>query len=134
ALDCFCYSGSFSVYLAPVCAEVEAIDVSEAAVALGRRNAALNGLSNVRFETENVFDRLKLYDHLKRRFDTIVLDPPAFAKNRSHVESALRGYKEINLRAMSLLNVGGLLVTSNCSQLIDETTFLNLLTQAATDA
>lgn len=134
ALDCFCYSGSFAVHLASVCDEVEAIDMSEPAVGLGRRNADLNGLSNVRFETENVFDRLKLYDHLKRRFDTIVLDPPAFAKNRSHVEAALRGYREINLRALRLLNPGGVLVTASCSQLIDETLFLNLLTQAASDA
>jgi 23S rRNA (cytosine1962-C5)-methyltransferase len=134
ALDCFCYSGSFAVHLASVCAEVEAIDMSETAVALGRRNAGLNGLSNVRFETENVFDRLKLYDHLKKRFDTIVLDPPAFAKNRSHVEAAMRGYREINLRALRLLNPGGVLVTASCSQLIDETLFLNLLTQAASDA
>jgi 23S rRNA (cytosine1962-C5)-methyltransferase len=134
ALDCFCYSGSFAVHLASRCDDVEAIDMSEPAVVLGRRNADLNGLSNVRFETENVFDRLKLYDHLKRRFDTIVLDPPAFAKNRSHVEAALRGYREINLRALRLLNPGGLLITSSCSQLIDETLFLNLLTQAASDA
>ena len=134
ALDCFCYSGSFAVHLASVCDDVEAIDMSEPAVALGRRNADLNGLGNVRFETENVFDRLKLYDHLKRRFDTIVLDPPAFAKNRSHVEAALRGYREINLRALRLLNPGGVLVTTSCSQLIDETLFLNLLTQAASDA
>jgi 23S rRNA (cytosine1962-C5)-methyltransferase len=134
ALDCFCYSGSFAVHLASMCDEVEAIDMSEPAVTLGRRNADLNGLSNVRFETENVFDRLKLYDHLKRRFDTIVLDPPAFAKNRSHVEAALRGYREINLRALRLLNPGGMLVTASCSQLIDETLFLNLLTQASSDA
>jgi 23S rRNA (cytosine1962-C5)-methyltransferase len=133
-LDCFCYSGSFAVHLASMCDEVEAIDMSEPAVTLGRRNADLNGLSNVRFETENVFDRLKLYDHLKRRFDTIVLDPPAFAKNRSHVEAALRGYREINLRALRLLNPGGMLVTASCSQLIDETLFLNLLTQASSDA
>ena len=134
ALDCFCYSGSFAVHLASVCDEVEAIDMSESAVELGRRNADLNGRGNVRFETENVFDRLKLYDHLKRRFDTIVLDPPAFAKNRAHVEAALRGYREINLRALRLLNPGGVLVTASCSQVIDETLFLNLLTQAASDA
>jgi len=134
ALDCFCYAGSFAVHLARVCDEVEAIDMSGAALALARRNAMLNGLSNVRFETENVFDRLKLYDKLKQRFDTIVLDPPAFAKNRSHVEAALRGYREINLRALRLLKPGGLLVSASCSQLIDETLFLNLLTQAASDA
>ena len=134
ALDCFCYTGSFAIHLARNCEEVEAVDISEAAVEMGQRNVALNGLTNVRFETENVFDRLKLYDHLKKRFDTIVLDPPAFAKNRSHVEAALRGYREINLRALRMLNPGGLLVTASCSQLIDETQFLNLLVQAASDA
>ena len=134
ALDCFCYSASFAVHLARVCEEVEAIDMSESAVALGQRNVTLNGLKNVRFETENVFDRLKLYDRLQRRFDTIVLDPPAFAKNRSHLEGALRGYREINLRALRLLKPRGVLVSASCSQLIDETMFLNLLTQAASDA
>jgi 23S rRNA (cytosine1962-C5)-methyltransferase len=134
ALDCFCYAGSFAMHLAPVCEEVEAVDISESAIQLGQQNALLNGFTNVRFEAENAFDRLKLYDHLKKRFDTIVLDPPAFAKNRSQVQAALRGYREINLRALRLLNVGGLLVTSSCSQLIDETQFLNLLAQAAADA
>jgi len=134
ALDCFCYAGSFAIQMAHSCDDVEALDISETALLAGRRNAQLNHLENIHFEKENVFDRLKLYVHLKKRFDTIVLDPPAFAKNRAHVESALRGYREINLRAMSLLNAGGVLVTCSCSQLIDETTFLNLLTQAAADA
>ncbi len=134
ALDCFCYGGSFAMHLAPVCEEVEAVDISAAAIEMGKRNAVLSGFGNIHFEAENVFDRLKLYDHLKRRFDTIVLDPPAFAKNRSHIEAATRGYREINLRALRLLNPGGLLVTASCSQLIDETLFLNLLTQAAADA
>ncbi|MCI0418328.1 MAG: class I SAM-dependent rRNA methyltransferase [Acidobacteria bacterium] len=134
ALDCFCYAGSFAIHLAEACEEVEAVDLSQAAVAMGQRNAALNGFGNVRFGAENVFDRLKLYDRLRKRFDTIVLDPPAFAKNRSHIEAALRGYREINLRALRLLNPGGLLVTASCSQLIDETLFLNLLTQTAADA
>ncbi|HEX2521717.1 MAG TPA: class I SAM-dependent rRNA methyltransferase [Terriglobia bacterium] len=134
ALDCFCYTGAFAMHMALSCDEVEAVEISEAAAQLGQRNATLNGFSNVHFETENVFDRLRLYDHLKKRFDTIVLDPPAFAKHRSHVEAAVRGYREINLRALRLLNPGGLLVTATCSQLIDETQFLNLLTQAAADA
>src|SRR5439155_4084168 len=120
--------------MAHSCDEVEALDISETALLAGQRNAQLNGTENIHFENENVFDRLKLYDHLKRRFDTIVLDPPAFAKNRSHVEAALRGYREINLRALRLLKPGGVLVTATCSQLIDETLFLNLLTQAASDA
>ena len=135
ALDCFCYSGSFAVHLSSVCDEVEAIDMSEPAVVLGRRNADLNKLSNVRFETENVFDRLKLYDHLKKRFDTIVLDPPAFAKNRSHVESALAWLPRNQSPGLAAAPTsGGCLVTASCSQLIDETMFLNLLTQAAADA
>jgi 23S rRNA (cytosine1962-C5)-methyltransferase len=134
ALDCFCYTGSFAAQMALSCSDVEAIDSSQSAVEIARRVAELNQLKNVRFELDNVFDRLRLYGNLKRRFDTIVLDPPAFAKNRSHLESALRGYREINLRALKLLNVGGLLVTASCSQLVDEITFLNLLTEAASEA
>jgi len=134
ALDCFCYTGGFAAHMASSCMDVEAVDVSESALELAQRTAELNQIANIRFEADNVFDRLRLYANLKRRFDTIVLDPPAFAKNRNHVESALRGYKEINLRALSLLNPGGLLVTASCSQLIDEITFLNLLTQAAAEA
>jgi 23S rRNA (cytosine1962-C5)-methyltransferase len=133
-LDCFCYAGSFAVHLAPACEDVEAIDMSESAIQMAQRNATLNGFGNICFEVANVFDRLRLLDHLKKRFDTIVLDPPAFAKNRSHVDSALRGYREINFRALRLLNPGGLLITSSCSQLVDENLFLNLLTQAAADA
>jgi 23S rRNA (cytosine1962-C5)-methyltransferase len=134
ALDCFCYTGGFAVQMASSCRDVEAVDLSEPALEIGRRNAELNQLRNIRFELDNVFDRLRLYVNLKKRFDTVVLDPPAFAKNRNHVESALRGYKEINLRALRLLNPGGLLVTASCSQLVDEITFLNLLTQAAAEA
>jgi 23S rRNA (cytosine1962-C5)-methyltransferase len=134
ALDCFCYAGAFAVHIAGVCEEVEAIDLSAEAVELARRNAELNGLSNVRFEVENVFDRLRLYDNLKKKFDTIILDPPAFAKNRSHIASAWRGYKEINLRALRLLKPGGLLITASCSQLIEETMLLNLIVEAASDA
>lgn len=134
ALDCFCYAGAFALHLALNCEEVEAVDIAEAATRLGQRNAALNAIGNIHFENDNVFDRLRLYDHLKKRFDTIVLDPPAFAKNRSHLEAAVRGYREVNLRALRLLNPGGLLVTATCSQLIDETQFLNVLTQAAADA
>jgi 23S rRNA (cytosine1962-C5)-methyltransferase len=134
ALDCFCYTGGFATHMASSCKEVEAVDVSESALELAGRAAELNQIRNIRFELDNVFDRLRLYANLKRRFDTIVLDPPAFAKNRNHVESAMRGYKEINLRALSLLNPEGLLVTASCSQLIDETTFLNLLTQAAAES
>jgi 23S rRNA (cytosine1962-C5)-methyltransferase len=134
ALDCFCYAGSFAVHLAGVCETVEAVDISASAIEAAQRNAALNQITNIQFEVENVFDRLRLLGNLKKHYDTIVLDPPAFAKNRSQVTSALRGYKEINLRALHLLNPGGLLVTASCSQLIDENTFLNLVTEAAADA
>jgi len=133
-LDCFCYAGGFALNIAGSCEQVEAVDISDTAIELAKKNAQLNGITNINFETDNVFDRLKLYDGQKRKFDTIVLDPPAFAKSRSHVKAAVRGYKEINLRAMRLLKFGGLLVTNSCSQHIDENAFLNILTEAAADA
>jgi len=133
-LDCFCYAGGFALNMARSCETVEAIDISESAIELAKKNAQLNGITNIQFATDNVFDRLKLYDTQKRKFDTIVLDPPAFAKSRAHIEAAERGYKEINLRAMRLLNPGGLLITCSCSQHIDENAFLNILTEAASDA
>lgn len=133
-LDCFSYAGGFALNMAKRCEKVEVIDISEAAIELAKRNAQLNGISNIEFISDNVFDRLKLYDTQKKKFDTIVLDPPAFAKSRSHIGAAVRGYKEINLRAMRLLNPGGLLITCSCSQHIDENAFLNILTEAASDA
>jgi len=133
-LDCFCYSGGFALNMAGSCEQVEAIDISDAAIELAKKNALLNGVINIQFETDNVFDRLKLYDGQKRKFDTIVLDPPAFAKSRAHIKAAERGYKEINLRAMRMLNPGGLLITSSCSQHMDENAFLNILARAASDA
>ncbi|MEW5975538.1 MAG: class I SAM-dependent rRNA methyltransferase [Acidobacteriota bacterium] len=133
-LDCFCYSGAFAIHMAKSCQSVEGVDISESAIEQASRNAGLNDARNVKFEVDNAFDRLRLYDHLKRKFDTINLDPPAFAKSRAQVDSALRGYKEINLRALKLLKPGGILVTSSCSQLIDENLFLNLLVEAAADA
>lgn len=133
-LDCFCYSGSFALNMAKNCYQVEAIDISEDAIKLSKKNALLNGIENIRFEVDNVFDRLKVYDGHKKKFDTIVLDPPAFAKSRAHIEAAVSGYKEINLRAFRMLNPGGMLITASCSQHIDEFTFLNILTRAASDA
>lgn len=133
-LDCFCYAGGFALNMAKSCEKVEAIDISEPAIELAKKNAQLNGITNIQFETDNVFDRLKLYYGQKRKFDSIVLDPPAFAKSRSHIEAAVRGYREINLRALRMLNPGGLLITSSCSQHIDENAFLNILSQAASDA
>jgi len=133
-LDCFCYGGGFALNMAGSCETVEAIDISESAIELAKKNTLLNGIINIQFETDNVFDRLKLYDGQKRKFDTIILDPPAFAKSRAHIKAAEKGYKEINLRAMRMLNPGGLLITSSCSQHMDENAFLNILARAASDA
>ena len=134
ALDCFSFHGSLALHLARVCDEVTALDISEVAIERARRNAELNGLTNVEFSAANVFDKLHDYDQQGERFDTIVLDPPAFAKNRGTVEAALRGYKEINLRALKLLNAGGVLITCSCSYHVSEELFLEMLADAARDA
>ncbi len=111
-----------------------AIDSSAAAVAATRDHAALNGLTNVDVREANVFDELRELETSGERFDTIVLDPPAFAKNKAAVERAVSGYKEINLRAMKLLAPGGTLVTCSCSYHVDEPLFLSILEAAAADA
>jgi 23S rRNA (cytosine1962-C5)-methyltransferase len=134
ALDCFTFNGAFALHLAAVCEHVTGIDISGEAVAAARRNAQLNNLSNVEFREANVFDALREMEAAGARFDTIVLDPPAFAKNRASLKSALRGYKEINLRALKLLNRGGVLVTCTCSYHVSEELFVDVLTQAAIDA
>lgn len=133
-LDCFSFHGSFALHLARGCDHVTALDISEPAIARATRNAALNGISNVEFMAANVFDKLRDYDDAGARFDTIVLDPPAFAKNRGAVAAALRGYKEINLRALRLLNPGGVLITCSCSYHVGEDLFLEMLLDAARDA
>ncbi len=133
-LDCFSFQGSFALHLASDCDTVMAIDISEPAIERARRNAELNGIANIEFIAANVFDKLRDYDDAGERFDTIVLDPPAFAKNRGAVESALRGYKEINLRALRILNPGGVLVTCSCSYHVREELFLEMLMEAARDA
>ncbi len=133
-LDCFSFHGSFALHLAKSCEHVTGLEISQPAVAGARRNAELNGLTNIEFIEANVFDRLRDYDDAKERFDTIVLDPPAFAKNRGAVEAALRGYKEINLRALRLMNPGGVLITSSCSYHVGEELFLETLTESARDA
>jgi 23S rRNA (cytosine1962-C5)-methyltransferase len=133
-LDCFSFHGSFALHLAKGCPHVTALDISGPAIAAARRNAELNGMANVEFIEANVFDELRNYDDAGERFDTIVLDPPAFAKNRGAVEAALRGYKEINLRALRLLNTGGVLITCSCSYHVAEDLFLEILAAAARDA
>ncbi|MGC9951700.1 MAG: class I SAM-dependent rRNA methyltransferase [Bryobacteraceae bacterium] len=134
ALDCFTSTGGFALHMAPACESVEALDSSGAALATAARNAALNGISNIEFREADIFVVLAAYASARRHFDTVILDPPAFAKSRSTVEDALRGYKEINLRALRLLGPGGILVTCSCSQRVSEATFLELVAQAALDA
>jgi len=132
-LDCFTYNGGFALTLAPKCREVIAYDVSEDAIAHVKRNAANNGLT-VDARVGNVFDELRGLDRLGERFDTIVLDPPAFAKNKAAVANAHAGYKEINLRALKLLNHGGTLVTCSCSYNVNEALFAEVVYEAAVDA
>ncbi|MDQ3134255.1 MAG: class I SAM-dependent rRNA methyltransferase [Acidobacteriota bacterium] len=134
ALDCFTFNGGFALHLAPACESVLALDISAEAVRAAGRNAELNGAVNVEFREANVFDALREMQDAGSRFDTIVLDPPAFAKNRASFHAAARGYKEINLRALKLLDTGGTLVTCTCSYHMTETAFLEVLTEAAADA
>lgn len=133
-LDCFCYQGGFALTIADRCAHVEGIDMGPAAVEAARRNQQLNAISNVHFREGNTFDLLKEYDEVGRRFQMVILDPPAFAKNRDSIAAAQRGYKEINLRALKLLEPGGFLVTCSCSYYISEALFLQIVAEAANDA
>lgn len=133
-LDCFTFNGAFALHLAGGCDSVIGIDISADALAIARRNAQLNEISNTEFREANVFDALREFEQARERFDTIVLDPPAFAKNRASLKAAARGYKEINLRALKLLNPGGTLVTCTCSYHMSEELFLELLGAAANDA
>lgn len=133
-LDCFSYHGGFALALAPGCDTVEALDVSAEAVARITANAAANGLANVRAREANVFDELRHLERDGARYDTIVLDPPAFAKNKASIRNALAGYKEINLRSLRLLNPGGYLVTCSCSYNVDEALFAQTVAEASADA
>lgn len=134
ALDAFTFAGGFALHLAPRVEQVLAVDISEEACALARRNAERNGAENVEVVKANVFDYLRELERSNAWFDTIVLDPPAFAKGKSAVDSAYRGYKDINLRALRLLNPGGILVTCSCSYHMGEALFLQMLGEAAADA
>jgi 23S rRNA (cytosine1962-C5)-methyltransferase len=133
-LDCFSYDGGFALRLAPRCEETIAVDISEDAVSRVRANATLNGLDTIDARAENVFDVLRELDRAGERFHTIVLDPPAFAKTKAALTKALSGYKEINLRALKLLEPGGYLVTCTCSYHVDEATFGAVVHAAALDA
>ena len=133
-LDCFSYQGGFALTVAEECEHVEGIDMGGAAVQAARRNQELNAITNVTFREGNAFDVLKEYDEVGRRFQMVILDPPAFAKNRDSLEAATRGYKEINLRALKILAPGGYLVTCSCSYHLSEALFLQLIAEAANDS
>lgn len=134
ALDCFSYHGSFSMHLAQNADEVIALDSSAQALERAKANAKLNGIENIDFVETNAFDFLREKEDADARFDTIVLDPPAFAKTRNSVPAALRGYKDINMRAMRLLAPGGMLFTASCSFHLSKSLFLDMLEAAAADS
>jgi 23S rRNA (cytosine1962-C5)-methyltransferase len=132
-LDAFAYTGAFALQAARHADEVIAVDVSAPALAQGREQASRNDLENVRFMEANVFDFLKQEDRAGSTYDTVILDPPAFAKNKQELDGALRGYKEINLRAMKILKPGGILITCSCSYHLSETLMDEVLARAAAD-
>jgi 23S rRNA (cytosine1962-C5)-methyltransferase len=138
ALDVFCYQGGFALHLLPRCSHVTGVDSSRAALEVADQNAALNRRDQSQPEIEwieaNAFDLLKDYSASGRRYDTIILDPPAFAKSKRDLDAALRGYKELNLRALKMLRPGGVLVTCSCSYHVSQADFLGVLADTARDA
>jgi len=134
ALDAFTYTGGFAIQISEMCEHVEAVDISNASVEICKDNAARNGLHNIECIEANAFDFLRQRFKEGARYDTIILDPPAFAKNRESLPGALRGYKEINNRAMRLLKSGGILITCSCSHHVTEPIFAEMLADAAKDA
>jgi len=132
ALDVFCYHGGFALHLAQHCSKVTGVDSSRPALEVADRNAALNG-REVEWIEANAFDLLRDYASSGQQYDTVVLDPPAFAKSKSNLETALRGYKELNLRALKMLRPGGILVTCSCSYHVSPADFLGVVAQAARD-
>ena len=133
-LDAFAYHASFALHAAPHATEVVVVDASAEALARGRANAERSGATNLTFVEANAFEDLRERERRGERFDLVMLDPPAFAKNRGDVPAARRGYKEINVRALRLLAPGGVLVTSSCSYNLDEPSFEGILRDAAADA
>ncbi|MFZ0950861.1 MAG: class I SAM-dependent rRNA methyltransferase, partial [Candidatus Sulfotelmatobacter sp.] len=138
ALDVFCYQGGFALHLVRRCSRVTGVDSSRPALEVADQNAALNRQGQSQPEIEwieaNAFDLLKDYSASGQRYDTIVLDPPAFAKSKRDLDAALRGYKELNLRALKMLRPGGVLVTCSCSYHVSQADFLEVLADAAYDA
>jgi len=135
-LEAFCYTGTFSLHAAHYGAKsVLGLDISETAVNTARRNASLNGYENIcRFEAVNAFDVLKQWVKEGKRYDVVMLDPPAFTKSRENIQKAITGYKEINLRGMKLTKPGGFMVTASCTNLVDPELFLKTIDMAAKDA
>ena len=133
ALDCFSSTGGFALHLAAKCDVVEAIDSSAASLQTAERNREANGIRNVEFREADVFETLAAHASARRRFDLVVLDPPAFAKSRSNLDAAIRGYKEINRRALELLGSGGILVTCSCSHHLSEAMLLEIVASASLD-
>ena len=137
ALDVFCYQGGFALHLAPRCSHVTGVDSSRAALEVAEQNAAFNrheSQPEIEWIEANAFDLLKDYSSSDRRYDAIVLDPPAFAKSKRDLDAALRGYKELNLRALKMLRPGGILISCSCSYHVSQTNFLEMLADAALDA
>ena len=134
ALDLFTYHGSFALHLARRARAVLAVDQSTEALARGAENARLNGIANIEWREANAFDLLRELERRREQFDTIVLDPPAFAKSKANIERAVAGYKEVNLRAMKILAPGGVLFTSSCSYHVSRDIFNAMLADAARDS
>jgi len=133
ALDCFTSTGGFALHMAARCESVEAVDSSELSLQTAELNARVNNIGNIEFREADVFDLLSGYASARRLFDTVVLDPPAFAKSKSNLDAAVRGYKEINRRALQLLGPGGVLVTCSCSHHLSEAMLLELVASASLD-
>jgi 23S rRNA (cytosine1962-C5)-methyltransferase len=133
ALDVFCYHGGFALHLAKAGCRVSGVDSSRPALEVADRNATLNG-SGIEWVEGNAFDVLRDYAKSGQRYDTVVLDPPAFAKSKRDLDTALRGYKELNLRALKMLRPGGILVTCSCSYHVSAAEFLAVVAEAARDA
>jgi 23S rRNA (cytosine1962-C5)-methyltransferase len=137
ALDVCTYQGGFALHLARLCDKVTAVDISREVLEVAEQNEKLNSAANkneIEWIEGNAFDLMKDYSSAGKQYDTIVLDPPAFAKSKKNLESALRGYKELNLRAMKMLRPGGVLVTCSCSFAVSEQDFFDVLNEAAQDA
>lgn len=134
-LDCFTYTGSFALFASKFGARsVHAIDISEDAISIARKNVELNSVTNISFECINAFDALPVWVKEGRQYDVVILDPPAFTKNRKGIDSAIKGYKEINLRGMKLVKPGGFLLTFSCSHFMQSELFYKVLDAAAMDA